>query len=537
MPKVKVITAKAEKPVAKTATVPATKKAKPKESKIIVAPIAAKAEPIITKKTSKAIKPVIEKQILTATAKPISKKAVAKKPETSIVTFQLKFNTTYGQALFITGNHDVFGNGNIENALPMQYFNNEFWFVKIDVVNIALINEPITYNYVLKSLDGTIQYDCGDDKQINFSTLTSNELLIIDSWNYTGYTENAFYTQAFQNVLLKNNSTETVESLPKQYTHTFQTKTPLLTQGQTLCMVGSGNALGNWNTDKAVVMTRVNNQVYYKAYVDLSKEDFPIAYKYGIYDTTTKQFVSFEEGNNRIVYDAIKPQKQTIVNDAFTNFSQATWRGAGVAIPVFSLKTAKSFGVGEFSDLKALVDWSFSVGLKLIQILPINDTTATHTWQDSYPYAAISAFALNPIYINLYDVANKENAKLLKPLETKRLELNGKNAVDYEAVLTTKIAFLKKIYPLQSKATFEEADFKEYFNNNKHWLVAYAVFCYLRDEYKTANYNEWPAYKNYNEKDIAALTDLKSKSYNDIAFNCAISFTQTIAVGNSLCTF
>ena len=76
-------------------------------------------------------------------------------------------------------------------------------------------------------------------------------------------------------------------------------------------------------------------------------------------------------------------------------------RGAGVAIPVFSLRSNNSFGVGEFTDIKLLVDWAKSTGLKLIQILPVNDTTATHTWTDSYPYSAISAFALHPMYLNL----------------------------------------------------------------------------------------------------------------------------------------
>ena len=68
-------------------------------------------------------------------------------------------------------------------------------------------------------------------------------------------------------------------------------------------------------------------------------------------------------------------------------------------------------------DLKLLVDWARTVGLKLIQILPINDTIATNTWRDSYPYAAISAFALHPMYINLEKVAGKRYANKLRTLK------------------------------------------------------------------------------------------------------------------------
>ena len=203
----------------------------------------------------------------------------------------------------------------------------------------------------------------------------------------------------------------------------------------------------------------------------------------------------FEQGDNRIIFDEVKSTKKTIVNDVFVNLPSTTWRGSGVAIPVFSLKTEKSFGVGEFTDMNLLVDWCSNVGLKLIQVLPINDTTANHNWQDSYPYAAISAFALHPIYINLNAVTEKKNIQLLKALESTRIELNKKEKVDYEEVIKVKTNYLKKIYSLQGQDTFKEKEYQDFFSSNKHWLVPYAVFCYLRDEYGTSNFYNWPAYK------------------------------------------
>jgi 4-alpha-glucanotransferase len=134
-------------------------------------------------------------------------------------------------------------------------------------------------------------------------------------------------------------------------------------------------------------------------------QPFPLAYKYGVYDVERKAFVRYEDGDNRMLHDAVAPGKHTVVNDGFVRLPANTWRGAGVACRCSACAVENSFGVGEFADLKLLADWGSRAGLKLIQILPINDTSATGTWRDSYPYAAISAFALHPIYLNLAAVA------------------------------------------------------------------------------------------------------------------------------------
>ena len=168
-----------------------------------------------------------------------------------------------------------------------------------------------------------------------------------------------------------------------------------------------------------------------------------------------------------------------------------------MAIPVFSLRSENSFGVGEFEDLKLLADWSAQAGLKLIQILPVNDTTATHTWTDSYPYAAISAFALHPLYLNLAAVANVKNKKLLAALEPERRRLNALDTVDYEAVMKAKLGFLRQIFPSQKAATFRSRDYRKFFADNRHWLEPYAVFCHLRDKYGTPDFNQWPAHRRY----------------------------------------
>ncbi len=475
----------------------------------------------------KAAKKVVttQKTIAKKTEKVVANKVTkaTNKAHDLSITFRLRFSTNYGQTIFVTANHPLFGNGNIEQAVAMEFLSDEFWQLKVYLSDHTLIKEDIVYNYFVKNADGTISFDWGRDKVINPAKYLG-ELLIIDGWNYAGYYENAFYSEPFQNVLLKTNVVEPIKENSKTVTHTFKVKAPLLAKGQTLCLLGSNTTLGNWNTETPVVMHKAVGAVHYTADVDLSKSEFPVSYKYGVYDTVHKRFVHFEDGNNRLVYDAVVKNKQTIVNDAFAVLPNTSWKGTGIAIPVFSLKSEQSFGVGEFTDIKQLVDWSKQVGMKMIQILPINDTTATYTNADSYPYAAISAFALHPIYLNLSKVANKKNHKLLGQLEEERIRLNSLTTVDYETVVKVKLDFIQKIFPSQAKETFASKDYQNYFEQNKHWLVPYAAFCYLRDEYGTAHYDEWPSHNNYQQEEIEALCAKGSKVFDAIAIHYFIQY-------------
>ena len=420
------------------------------------------------------------------------------------ITFQLKYTTHYGQTIFVTGNHPLLGNNALEKAMPLQYFNHEHWQTTLTLNKKNLVDEIITYNYFLKEFDGTISFDWGYDKYFN-TACSANQLLMIDAWNSAGFVENAFYTVPFEKVLLKSNNTSLKKKRSGKITHTFNVKAPLLLEGQSICIIGSTKVLGNWNLEKVVVMQRKKGEVHYSVDLDFSKEQFPIVYKYGIYNLIENKFIQFEGGENRVLNDSLASSKHTIVNDAFAVFPNTTWKGAGVAIPVFSLRSQSCFGIGEFSDLKLLVDWSKLVGLKMIQILPVNDTSATMTNTDSYPYAAISAFALHPIYINLFDVINPKFKSLINEIEVEKIILNNTNELNYTEVIQAKLKYLNKIYSLQKTETFKSKSYQNYFEKNKSWLTPYAVFCYLRDEYGTAHFHEWPHHREYNQAEIDKL--------------------------------
>ncbi len=439
------------------------------------------------------------------------------------VSFHLKYKTHFGQGIYIYGNHPQLGEGNIENAIPLVYLNNDYWVLHLDMeVNASA--PKIVYHYFIQNADGTKSFEAGNDKTIDFLKCTAPELVILDSWNFTGYKENTFYTAPFANVLMKQPSLQNKIVVDVNATHTFRVKAPLMAEHQTICMVGESKLLGAWDASKSKLLNKVSGEDFYELSIDAGKSNFPFVYKYGIYDVNKKSFVQFEEGENRVVYEPIAKDKLVIVNDGFVHLNAGNWKGAGVAIPVFSLRSNKSAGVGEFEDLKLLVDWAKEVGLKLIQILPINDTTATHTWMDSYPYAAISAFALHPMFIRLETMAHKEQKAILKPFALTIAELNKQAEVDYEAVMKLKWEVLHLLYAKNGKADLATKEFADFFEHNKDWLVSYSVFSYLRDLHGTVDFNQWPTHSRYDEKAIAKLLAPGSNTLDAISFFYYVQF-------------
>ena len=167
-------------------------------------------------------------------------------------------------------------------------------------------------------------------------------------------------------------------------------------------------------------------------------------------------------------------------------FDRAGFRGAGTAVPVFSLRSESDFGIGEFNDLKDLVDWAVKTGQCIIQILPINDTTRKGEWKDSYPYSPVSSFALHPIYIHLQDLGIKETAAFKKEQQ----ELNALPEIDYPRVYKSKMALVRKAFTARGQKDLESAACRKFIKENAYWLDEYAEFCAKRDG-NEPEYHKW----------------------------------------------
>ena len=434
------------------------------------------------------------------------------------IHFYIKYRTTFGETLFITGDNPLLGDGELQKALPMTWYDDVFWHTIVEFPNPKvegkkLKEKKVTYRYFIRDTSGINVFEGEVDRYVELSKPGKESISVIDTWNAAGDVENVFYTEAFNKVLLPE--PDPVHSKDVQnYTHEFRVKAPLLKPGQAVILLGSTVNLKSWDNESPIFLTPKNN--WFTVRVHLNENEWPATYKYGIYDLEQKKILQFEAGENRILYK--KKEGVTIFQDGFVHYSPALWKGGGVSIPVFSLRSAKSFGVGEFTDLKLLIDWTKKTGLKLIQILPVNDTIANHDWSDSYPYSAISAFALHPIYINLDKVAGKELDGILKPFRKKQGLLNLSPTVEYDKVMDLKTTALKELFKEKKEAFKKDSGFKNFFNENKDWLIPYAAFCYLRDKYKTPDFSQWKTHSGFDISSIDKLVSPKQKHYDAILF-------------------
>ncbi len=434
-----------------------------------------------------------------------------------ILHFYLRYSTSYGEALFVLGNTPVLGNDDIKKPFALSYLNNQLWYGTVEIEEQDVF-ETLCYSYILQDKDGSFIAEFGNDRIIDFDKQKASKITVYDTWNHAGQYENAYFTAAFTNVLLKSKPVKygAVENTVNP-THEFRVKAPLLSQHEVICIGGSAAALHEWDKEHVLLLHKKDN--WWTIQLDLSQAVFPLEYKYGIYDSSSKNFISFEEGNNRVLLNEDGKDAFTILHEGFAKLNRVNWKGAGVAMPVFSLRSKNSFGTGEFTDIKLLVDWAKATGLKMIQLLPVNDTTATYTWKDSYPYSAISAFALHPLLLNLEAVGGKENAGIITALASKQKQLNKLDKVDYEEVIKIKMDAIKELYALHKESFKDDLNYITFFELNRHWLEPYAAFSYLRDKYKTADFSTWKTNAVYDESGIQQLVSPLQKHYNDIAIH------------------
>jgi 4-alpha-glucanotransferase len=432
-----------------------------------------------------------------------------------LLQFSVRFTTQFGQNIYISGNIPELGNGNLANAVPMQWQSNNLWSLTIDVYPQK--KHVIAYQYIVKNTDGEdVEY--GLDKTIAIDEFKNKTVSTFDVWQNINDYRNTFFSQPFA-ILNTNKTTAVKKTTPKTYTHIFKVKAPLLPATHTICLLGDGKALGNWDNQKPILLQQEGN--WYVAKVKLNQAY--TRYKYGIYHKTQKTVIALEAGTDRQV-GITQANEVQILHDGFCNMDSPVFKGAGVAIPVFSLRSTKSFGVGEFTDIALLVDWAKQCRLKIIQLLPINDTNATGSWTDSYPYAAISAFALHPMYINLSKVAGTANQAIITKLAKKQKLLNALPVVDYEQVMQFKLAALEELFAQQKTEFLKNDDFLTYFNTNKHWLVPYAAFCYLMQKHGTCKFTNWKSHSTYNSTAISRLVNPTAPSYNTIALQYFIQY-------------
>lgn len=437
------------------------------------------------------------------------------------LSFKVDYQTTWGETLFVSGSTPQLGLWDPDSALPLK---NQFpgeWQIFIETDD-----DELEYKYLLQNKEGNFIPEWGAARKISFKKPEVNEIRLRDFWRTSADPENALYTSAFQNVLLKRTTSDGSQK-KKTFLKTLrlQLHTPIIDTRYKFAVLGTEPTMGEWDEAFAQVMDDSGAPLWVID-LDATKLKFPLHYKYVIYDTENKRVIEWEEGSNRVIRDFVCEAEHSLKVHTDEKFRQNTcqWKGAGVAVPLFSLRTEHSGGIGEFTDLYQLVDWSKKCGLKLIQLLPLNETVATHSWIDSYPYKSISVMALHPVFLNITKIGVLDEESLMVGFIKTLAGFNLQESVHYDEVHKVKSKFFKMIFDQQMDHFLTSPSFLEFFKSNKEWLVPYAAFCYLRDQNKTANFRLWKSHSTYSEKDIAVLTSAKNSTYPDVAVHYFIQF-------------
>lgn len=396
--------------------------------------------------------------------------------------FTIQYGTQWGESLHVVVSyHSSDGTKKSANLL-MLTDDGTLWTLETSAV--ASRQHPIesfSYYYQVEDEDGNVLRREWTMIPRIYHFDTSKSYVLSDLWRdipiqYHLYTSAYITTKG----LTHEEQVNPIRVPLYRKTIIFRVSAPQLLKGQSLAIVGSHPALGDWNAARYLRMEYLGQNDWMLS-VNVDAVLLPLEYKYVVIDDTTNTLVAWEEGDNRTT-DGLMPPDVSAVPDGTVlvaygenlRIKEKTWRVAGVVMPVFSLRSDYSYGVGDFGDLKRLVDWAALTGMKVIQILPVNDTTVSHSWSDSYPYNIVSAFALHPHYLDLEAFGSLKDKQKMTAYHRQRRELNAISYSDYEGVDRVKSAFINDLFEERGKQTLESKEFKTWYDANKDWLEPYA---------------------------------------------------------------
>jgi 4-alpha-glucanotransferase len=440
------------------------------------------------------------------------------------IDFKIHYNTSFGQQLFICGSVNSLGNWDTSKALKMNYNQGGFWTVQ------TTLNEPIEvleYKYlIIDNFENRFLED-GANRIIDVSDQNKSLVFAEESWRAPSNIEKPMFTSAFTKVLMTPNpEVKSISHLNAPTILQFKIQVPRIGNKYRICVLGNQTALGNWDSSKPHLLACDENFPLWAGSIDTRGLNFPVQYKYGIYNIDLKKVVTLEEGNDRQIDNLPEKCKEYLYIKSDENFryQNDNWKAAGVSVPVFSLRSKSGFGCGEFNDLIAFIDWAKQVGLKMVQLLPLNETIANHNWLDSYPYKSISVIALHPIYLNLEKLGTPKNKKIAVEYKAHQKRLNQAHDVIYPEVLNLKSRYYKIIFDQFKETFFKEIDYLKFFESNKEWLVPYAAFAYLRDKMGTANFRKWTEHSVFNHTSIEKLSHPDSSTWDDISIHYFLQY-------------
>lgn len=429
------------------------------------------------------------------------------------ITFNISYDTQFGEELVL----NIIGGSGATTAYRMRTNDGKTWTCNIK--NNMPLGSHIDYFYsVVRGEDNIVRREWTvQPHRLELNTVNGTAFTVNDIWS--GIPEDSYmYSSAFTDCIRRRRQTP-MPLCGYGVTLRLKVRAPQLRGNERLVIVGSPTHLGAWDVRRGISMYEHNHNEWV-ADIDITKLGVKVfEFKFVAVSMPDYGSVIWEDRlNRRLTLPEMKEGEVFVSEQGVALFPMCDQRFAGTLVPVFSLRSKDDYGVGDFGDLKKMIDWVADTKQRVLQVLPVNDTTDNGTWTDSYPYNCVSVFALHPQYVDLSALPPLKDGKKRSDFEALREELNALKQIDYVRVNDAKQAYLRELYAQEGKKVLASADFKAFFDEAQEWLVPYAQFCFLRDKNGTADFSKWQDHSLFNENDRRALCGTRNAAYRDVAY-------------------
>lgn len=454
----------------------------------------------------------------------------SKKSNSVTLSFRIPYYTHWGQHLLVCGSEPDLGSWSVKKGLLLSPSHQGDELIWSGCLSVATRFACEYSYYVVDDERNVLRWEAGKKRKLLLPNgIQNGELVELhDLWQ--AGSDDLPLKSAFKDVIFRRSWNPEVERPHGEIENLSTREDMVIVQFRICCpkiekyteiyAIGSSLKLGKWKIHDGLKLNYAGESVW-QAESLMHKDDFPVQYRYCKYGKARN--FGLEIGSNRelfVDFSTSQP-KYIVLSDGFMR--EMPWRGAGVAIPMFSVRSEADLGVGEFLDLKLLVDWAVESGFHLVQLLPINDTSVHGMWWDSYPYSSLSVFALHPLYLRVQALTENISVDVKHEIQLAREQLDGKH-VDYEATMAAKLSIAKKIYSQEREITFSSNAYQNFFSENQDWLKPYAAFCFLRDFFETSDHSQWGRFSLFSKDKLEKLIQKDSLCYDIISFHYYIQF-------------
>lgn len=458
------------------------------------------------------------------------------------IYFRTSYNTYLGQQLFVIGDHPLLGSWRREKALEMRYFKKEDntlnWIGKVSFRKPIDSTLTIEYKYILLTsaadpnfLNGQksdvrlekeaeVCWDAGPNRVLTVGKVSNSSPFVITTSDLfqpqMEMLQYVFLKNTFRDVIYRhdiNHGHEALVNKTKDFMVNVRFRVlPLqLPPNYSVCITGDSPIFDSWT--KYEPMHQIDKN-YYEFSIDLPRNAPPFDYKYLILSDDGK-VVKWEHRGNRKFVMPERPTTCLVLHDWLLQLPIQKFHGTGILAALFSIRSRQSYqGIGEYMDLKLLIDWAVQANLLLIQMLPMHDTIFSLDGLETNPSMQVSAFAFNPVYLSLRCVKGFSGIKTMR-------------RTDFKSVYVAKIACLREIFDKLDRAELRaDPMFIEYVTKNYKWLQSYCYWAALRDDWISKHpqserkEGDKPEFPPINEVHLFSILNVDGQEETEIEKGC-----------------